>query len=82
LYFLPQCCALAAEFVQLDAQIKRIAAHLVDLFGEPRDDSFTLSDLALLSLKTCLCRLGLVVDVVTIPSQAVEFTACYLILQA
>ena len=82
MYFLPQCCALAAEFVQLDAQINRVAAHLVDLVGEPRDDSFTLRDLALLSLKTSLCRHGLMVFVVTIPSQAVEFTACYLILLA
>jgi hypothetical protein len=51
------------------------------LVGEPRYDSFTLSDFALLSFETSLCRLGLVVEVVTIPSQAVEFTVSYFILK-
>jgi hypothetical protein len=43
--------------------INRVASHLVDLVGEPRDDSFTLSDLALLSMETSVCRLGLIVQI-------------------
>ena len=73
---------MTAEFVQLNAQINRVDSYLVDLVGEPRDDCFALRDLALLLLETSLCRLDLVVVVVTIPSQAVELTAGYLILTA
>ena len=73
---------MTAEFVQLNAQINRVDSYLVDLVGEPRDDSFALGDLALLSMESSLCLPNLVVVAVAIPSQAVEFTGRYLIFQA
>ena len=63
------------EFVQLDAQTNRVASYLVDLVGEPRDDSFTLSDLALLSLETSLCRLVLIMVIDLLAGQGVDLLA-------